>query len=91
MDSSTQDSLPLSSSTRVAAGRASVVYRERLKCLALGQAEAIVPLLKPHPTELVSWCHMWNSINLANTVTYLKRSTEALPHPIYRPTQDDFP
>ena len=48
-------SLPLSSSTRAAAWKAPVVYRKKLKCLALRQAEAIVPFLIPPPTEPQSW------------------------------------
>ena len=45
-----------------------VVYREILKCLALGQAESIVLCWAHLPTELVSWYHIWDSINLANIV-----------------------
>ena len=62
------DSLPLSSSTRVAAWKAPVVYREKLKCLTSRRAEAIVPLLSPPHTEPISWCHIWDSINLANSI-----------------------
>ena len=52
------DSLPLSFSARVAARRAPAAYWERLKYLALGQAEAIVPFLRPPPAEPAGWWHI---------------------------------
>ena len=60
------DLLPLSSGTGVAAWKALVIYREKLKGLESRPAEAIVPFLNPPPTELASWCHIWDSTNLAN-------------------------
>ena len=48
--------------------KGTVVYRERFKCLASGWAKATVPLLSSPPTEPIGWCHIWDSINLANTV-----------------------
>ena len=62
------DSLCLSSSTRIAAWKAPLAYGEKLGCLASRWAEAIVPFLNPTPTELASCYHIWDSINLANTV-----------------------
>ena len=49
------DSLPLSSITRVAAGKAPVVYREKLKCLVSRPAEAIIPFLNTSPSGLAVW------------------------------------
>ena len=61
-------SMQTHSSTRAAAWKAQVVYRERLKWLASRWAEADVPLLSPPRTGPPSWCHIWDSINLVHTV-----------------------
>ena len=44
-------------------------YRERLMCLASGWTEPIVLCWALPPTDLVGWCHIWDSINLADTVS----------------------
>ena len=58
----------LSSSTGVAARKAQMTQSGKLKCLASRWAEAIVPFLNAPPIEPASWCHIWDSINLASTI-----------------------
>ena len=58
---------PVGSGTGRGAWKAPVVHREKLKCLATSQAEVIVPFLNLPPTRQASWCHIWDSINLADT------------------------
>ena len=67
-DSPTQTHSLESFSTGVAPWKATVVYWEKLKCLASRRAESFYPFLNPAPTEPASWCHVQDSINLANTV-----------------------
>ena len=75
-------SLPQGPGTEVVAWGAPVVCRGRLRCLASRQAEAIVPFLGPPPqSPPVGWCHIWDSINLANPVwPTLEIPRDSAPH-----------
>ena len=96
------DLLCLSSSTRVAASKALVVYREELKYLAsrqelettfswtVRQAEAIVLFLNPPPTEPQN--QQVGDISETASKWLIPfapfwRSPETLSYPSYRPTQ----
>ena len=78
------DLVPLRSNTRVAAWKAPVVCREKLKCLLSRQAEAIVTCLNPPPIKLAGSWHIWDSINWANSDPPW-RTSESLPQPTYGP------
>ena len=85
------DLLPLSCNTSIAAWKAPVVHREKLKCLTSGCAQTINPLLNPSLTELVSSALSETSSTWLTLFDRPWRFPEALPHPIYGPTQAAFP